>query len=144
MSLLLRNKDLQEGGVVIVKLFETFRQKWMLRHERDVPQAETISHDAPRVETTLEILDGEVPDETVRKFSSNEASERLALLTPRERNLFLLLLEGYTLKESAKKMDVKYSTANTHMTGIYKKLNVSSRAELIINYLNLSSENSKY
>ncbi len=128
----------------IVNFIETFRQKWMLRHERDVPQAETISHAEPRVETSLENFDSEVPDETVQKFSGNEPSERLALLTPRERNLFLLLLEGYTLKESAKKMDVKYSTANTHMTGIYKKLNVNSRAELIITYRSLSSENSKY
>lgn len=58
----------------------------------------------------------------------------LALLTPRERELFLLLLEGYTLKESANKLSVKYSTANTHMTGLYKKLGVNTRAELIIRY----------
>lgn len=55
-------------------------------------------------------------------------------LTPREHDLYLLLLEGFTLKESAKKLSIKYSTANTHITGIYKKLGVKSRAELIINY----------
>lgn len=55
-------------------------------------------------------------------------------LTPREHELFLLLLEGYTLKECALKLSVKYSTANTHMTSIYKKLHVKSRAELIIHY----------
>lgn len=55
-------------------------------------------------------------------------------LTPREHDLYLLLLEGFTLKESAKQLSIKYSTANTHMTGIYKKLGIKSRAELIINY----------
>ncbi|NLT12704.1 MAG: hypothetical protein GXY05_00015 [Clostridiales bacterium] len=104
-----------------VKLFESFRQKWTPRHERDAPQEERVSDDAPQGETSPKLLSGEL-------------LEQLALLTPRERDLFLLLLEGYTLKESAKQLSVKYSTANTHMTGIYKKLNVNSRAELIIRY----------
>ena len=55
-------------------------------------------------------------------------------LTPREYDLYLLLLEGYTLKESAKQLSIKYSTANTYITAIYKKLGVNSRAGLIINY----------
>ena len=66
--------------------------------------------------------------------SENDRQMRVEQLTPRERDLFLLLLEGFTLKESAKQLLIKYSTANTHMTSIYKKLGVKSRAELIINY----------
>jgi len=104
-----------------VKWFEAFRQKRTPMHERDAPLSERIADYAPQ-------------DETPPKLSVNVPSERLALLTPREHDLFLLLLEGYTLKESAKQLSVKYSTANTHMTGIYKKLDVNSRAELIIRY----------
>jgi DNA-binding CsgD family transcriptional regulator len=59
---------------------------------------------------------------------------RISKLTPREHELYLLLLEGFTLKESAKMLSIKYSTANTHMSGIYKKLEVNSRIEMIINY----------
>jgi DNA-binding CsgD family transcriptional regulator len=59
---------------------------------------------------------------------------KVAQLTPREHDLYLLLLKGFTLKESAQQLSIKYSTANTHMTGIYRKLRVNSRAELIINY----------
>lgn len=66
--------------------------------------------------------------------SEIERINRISMLTPREKELFLLLVEGYTLKESAKQLSVKYSTANTHMTSIYKKLNVNSRAGLIIQY----------
>lgn len=104
-----------------VKLFKAFRQKWTPLHERGAPQAEKASDNVSQGEASP-------------KLSADEPSGRLGLLTPRERDLFLLLLEGYTLKESAEQLSVKYSTANTHMTGIYKKLNVNSRAELIIRY----------
>jgi DNA-binding CsgD family transcriptional regulator len=63
--------------------------------------------------------------------------EKLGLaesLTPREKDAFFLLLEGYTLKETAAQMGIGYSTANTYQTAIYRKLHVNSRAELIINY----------
>jgi len=75
---------------------------------------------------------GNDPDQDCEEVSRQK---KVALLTPREHELYLLLLMGYTLKESAQQLAIKYSTANTHMTGIYKKLEVNSRAELIINYL---------
>lgn len=70
--------------------------------------------------------------------TEKERRKLILRLTPREHELYLLLLEGYTLKESAKKLCIKYSTANTHMTGVYKKLGVNSRAELIIRYRNIN------
>ncbi len=70
----------------------------------------------------------------------SDKQERVATLTPREHDLYLLL-EGFTLKESAEHLGVKYSTANTHMTGVYRKLGVKSRAELIINYRDISGRN---
>ncbi len=103
-----------------MKWFEAFRRSLTPR-ERDAPQTE-------------EAGGGAAQGERYAQLSADGPFERLELLTPRELDLFLILLEGYTLKESAKKLDIKYSTANTHMTGIYKKLNVNSRAELIIRY----------
>jgi len=104
-----------------VKLFEVLGQKWMSRRERDASQTKKAEVETP-------------PGDKASKDCDDERLRRLALLTPREHALFLLLLEGYTLKESATRLSVKYSTANTHMTGVYKKLNVNSRAELIIHY----------
>lgn len=66
--------------------------------------------------------------------TQNDKQKKVAQLTPRELELFLLLVEGYTLKECAKQLSIKYSTANTHMTAVYKKLEVNTRPELIINY----------
>lgn len=101
-----------------MKLIEVFRQRWKPQQGREAPQAESADDGAPQSE----------------KFSADEPFDRIYLLSPREYELFLLLLEGYTLKESAKQLSIKYSTANTHMTSVYKKLNVNSRAELIIKY----------
>ena len=63
-----------------------------------------------------------------------ECEKRLVLLTKRERELLNLLLEGCTLKAAASMLCVQYSTANSHMTSLYRKLEVNSRAELIIRY----------
>ncbi len=76
-------------------------------------------------------------------ITEDDKKKRVALLTPREHDLYLVLLEGFTLKESAEQLSIKYSTANTHMTGIYKKLGVNSRAELIINYRYIDGANNK-
>jgi DNA-binding CsgD family transcriptional regulator len=76
--------------------------------------------------------------EQKQRSAGDERAERKTLLTPREYDVFLLLLEGYTLKESAKKLGIRYSAANTHMNGIYKKLNVQTRGELIIRYRNVN------
>lgn len=65
-----------------------------------------------------------------------ESTSLVELLTQREKEVFLLLLEGYTLKKIASQLGIAYSTSNTYMTGIYKKLKVNSRAELIIKYRN--------
>ena len=74
-------------------------------------------------------------------LATHEKSELVAGLTPREKEIFYLLLEGYTLKEIAKQLGIGYSTANTHQTAIYKKLHVNSRPELIINYYGISEKN---
>lgn len=76
-----------------------------------------------------------------RTIVQSGKQSKVAKLTPREHDLFLLLLEGFTLKESARQLSIKYSTANTHMTGIYKKLGVNTRAELIINYRLINNSN---
>ena len=72
-----------------------------------------------------------------KERASPEQAVSMPVLTQREQEVFRLLVEGCTLKETAQQLGIKYSTANTHMTGIYKKLGVNSRAALIIRYGNL-------
>lgn len=72
--------------------------------------------------------------------NSTERRNRFSTLTKRERETCLLLLEGYTMKDSAEMLGIKYSTVNTHMTELYKKLGVGSRAELIIRYKDIAAK----
>lgn len=73
------------------------------------------------------VLDNKVED-------NEEKLKLVSTLTQREYEMYLLLIEGYTLKECAAQLSIKYSTANTHMTSIYKKLHVNTKASLIINF----------
>ena len=67
----------------------------------------------------------------------DECRRRIETLTPRERETFELLVEGYTLRYCAEQLGVKYPTVNTYSTAIYRKLGVSRRTELIIRYRNV-------
>ena len=49
-------------------------------------------------------------------------------LTPRENEVLTYLSKGFTIKEIASLMGIKWFTVNDHIKSIYKKLNVSSRA----------------
>jgi DNA-binding NarL/FixJ family response regulator len=42
------------------------------------------------------------------------------------------LSKGYTIKEIAGLMSIKWFTVNDHIKSIYRKLNVSSRAEAAV------------
>lgn len=63
-----------------------------------------------------------------------EKKEKVSSLSPRERETYLLLLQGFTLQYCAEQMGIKYPTVNTYVNAIYKKLDVNSRAQLIIQY----------
>ncbi len=60
----------------------------------------------------------------------------LGSLTPREREIMLLLSEGCLTEDMAAKLGVARVTLHTHINNILEKLNVSSRAEAVAKYLN--------
>jgi len=55
-------------------------------------------------------------------------------MTPREREIFDLLLEGVSPKEIAHKLNITHSTVDFHRTSLYKKLGVHSIQELFAKY----------
>lgn len=59
---------------------------------------------------------------------------RIKRLTPRETEIFQLLLEGQTLRQISAILKIKYYTVNDHYKRVYEKLEVCSRAELFIKY----------
>lgn len=64
------------------------------------------------------------------RLNESEAAGQLTL-TPREREILRLLAEGYSNKEIAERLVVSPSTIHSHRTNLMKKLNLSSRHELI-------------
>jgi two-component system, NarL family, response regulator NreC len=64
----------------------------------------------------------------LQKLESEESPD---LLTAREREVMLLLVEGYSNNEIAEKLVLSASTIHTHRGNIMKKLNLSSRHELM-------------
>lgn len=53
-------------------------------------------------------------------------------LSKREIEVCKLLLQGYTLRQISAMLSISYSTVNTYCTGSYRKLNINSRAELMV------------
>jgi DNA-binding NarL/FixJ family response regulator len=53
-------------------------------------------------------------------------------LTPRETEVLTYLSKGFTIKEIAGLIGIKWFTVNDHIKAIYRKLNVSSRAEAAV------------
>ena len=63
-------------------------------------------------------------------------------LSPAERAVFNLYVEGYTAKEITKILCLSINTIKTHNKRIYMKLNVASREELLV-YVNILKESGK-
>ena len=76
------------------------------------------------------------PGEAVHTSSGSEQKPRLSLddapLSPREKQLVLLLLRGMTLRQAAPELGLTVSTVATYSKSIYKKLGINSRAELFL------------
>ncbi|MBD1423791.1 response regulator transcription factor [Sphingobacterium chuzhouense] len=60
--------------------------------------------------------------------------EKTAQLTPREIEIMTMLQQGASYKEVASKLFVSVDTVKYHIRNIYQKLQVTSRAELILKY----------
>lgn len=56
--------------------------------------------------------------------------ELIDRLTPREREVVMLIAQGYTYRQVASKLGMKVKTLETHMSHIFRKLGVATRAEV--------------
>lgn len=85
-----------------------------------------------QVASALKHFDGKPQTLDSQTWGDVDGSQSyLDLLSSREREIFLLLCEGRSSNEIAEKLFVSENTAKNHISGIYKKLGVRNRAELI-------------
>lgn len=58
--------------------------------------------------------------------------QNIQILTPRERNLMLLLMEGKVCKQICAELYISENTVKQHIKNIYQKLGVTTRAEAVM------------
>jgi len=71
---------------------------------------------------------------------AEDYKERIACLTPREREIFDLLLTGLPTKQIADKLELTHSGTNFHIQNIYRKLGIQSRTELLAKFANKNAK----
>jgi len=65
------------------------------------------------------------------------ASEQKVLLTPREKDVLLLLAEGHAVAAIAKRLYISPSTTKSHIARLYEKLEAGNRAQAMVNAMRL-------
>jgi two-component system, LuxR family, response regulator FixJ len=72
-----------------------------------------------------------------RQQASRHARERFGDLSERERDVLGLIVAGLTNKEIGRALAISHRTVETHRAHLFAKLDVSSLAQLILNYASL-------
>ena len=115
----------------------SFRQKW-LRHCRDcvvfknatpTPKYRLIEfyNNLLFLQQHLSPHGAELTADMKRRFNRESARRGLS---PREREVLLLLLERFTVPEIGAHLHVSENTVKTHLKSLYRKLEVHSKREL--------------
>lgn len=95
----------------------------LLTHFRLTPPGEPAA---------VQVAAGHAPQSAAKPPVAIEKNAELPHLTPREIEVLTYLSKGFTIKEIANLMSIKWFTVNDHIKAIYRKLNVSSRAEAAV------------
>ena len=59
------------------------------------------------------------------------------ILTPREKEIFQLLIDNYSTKEIAKELTISEKTVRNHISNVMQKLGVNGRASAVVELLKL-------
>lgn len=59
------------------------------------------------------------------------------ILTPRERQIFNLLVQNYSTKEIAKELGISEQTVRNHISNVIQKLGVDSRIQAVFELIKL-------
>jgi DNA-binding NarL/FixJ family response regulator len=82
------------------------------------------------------IISGKIARRMLQYFSTPGTSTQLAEydLSRRESEVLQLLMKGHTYKEISEQCFISMDTVFSHIKNIYKKLNVRSKAEIILRF----------
>jgi PAS domain S-box-containing protein len=108
---------------------------WALRLPQPIAASvasslEALARAAAKLERLVETTDSSRP--AVPEQEAEGAPSELGKLSPRERQVAELLLEGQSPSNMAAKLGVSEHTVRNHLKGIYRRLGVHSKDELLI------------
>lgn len=84
------------------------------------------------VARTMQTLDEHVNQYIAKRLAENNIRTEAALqLSPRERDVFGLIVQGLTNKEIAAQLGISESTAKFHVSAILKKCGARSRVDVV-------------
>ena len=97
---------------------------------REEPRPEQVFLQA--VARTMQALDEHINQYIARRLAENNIRTDVALqLSRREREVFELVLQGFTNKEIAANLGFSESTAKFHVSAVLKKCGARSRLDLV-------------
>ena len=59
------------------------------------------------------------------------------ILTPREKEIFNLLIDNYSTKDISDKLNISEKTVRNHISNVMQKLGVNGRASAVVELLKL-------
>lgn len=60
------------------------------------------------------------------------------ILTPREKEIFTLLIDNYNTKDIAEELGISEKTVRNHISNVMQKLGVNGRASAVVELLKLN------
>ena len=60
------------------------------------------------------------------------------ILTPREKEIYMLLIDNYTTKSIANELKISEKTVRNHISNVMQKLGVKGRAAAVVELLKLN------
>ena len=92
-------------------------------------QGTNVQVDLPLPVRVSSLLTYSAPEQPVMDPSQQEQDDDL---TPRERELVILIARGFVVKEIARRMTVSEKTVRNHISNVYHKLSIYDRSQLVI------------
>ena len=120
------------GDVLKTNIYEIDDLMEFLSSHQEKNKTNTITENMNK--TSVKNTDEKLPVSLFDEFVKNTKT-----LSPAERAVFNLYIEGYTAKEITEILCLSINTIKTHNKRIYMKLNVTSREELLL-YVNMLKE----
>lgn len=86
-------------------------------------------------------MSSHIARKVVQAFHPTAQKAPLVDLSPREQQVLELLAEGFPYKQIAAQLDLSISSIRTYIRSMYEKLQVNSRTEAVVKYLQATGAN---